>query len=265
MRPRRAFQRLRDSPNHADTSFGGTVNRKPQRIMEMQRHPLVLLPGLDGTGRLFSSFLGALPGEYEPIIVTYPPDRRLEYEELFASIREVMPWKVPYVIIAESFAGQLALRFAETQPQNLRALVLCASFITNPLPPENWAARLLNDTVFRRSPSETVLKKLLNMEDYSPPLLAAMQAALEVVRPEVLSHRVRMAFETDSRGALQACQAPILYLQAARDKLVSPRSVEELRALKPELTCEVVDAPHLLLQTKPREAWTAIRRFLARN
>jgi pimeloyl-ACP methyl ester carboxylesterase len=234
-------------------------------MLELKRHPLVLLPGLDGTGRLFSSFLGALPPEYEPIIVTYPPDRRLDYEGLFPSIREVMPWKAPYIIIAESFAGQLALRFAEAQPQNLRALVLCASFVTNPLPPENWAVRLLNDTVFRRSPSETVLKKLLNTKDYSPPLLAAVQAALEVVRPEVLSHRVRMAFDTDTRGALRACQAPILYLQAGRDKLVSPRSVEEIRAIKPELTCEVVDAPHLLLQSKPREAWAAIRRFLARN
>ena len=234
-------------------------------MLEMKRHPLVLLPGLDGTGRLFGSFLGVLPAEYEPVVVTYPPDRRLNYEELFAQIRGVMPWNVPYTLIAESFAGPLALRFAETQPQNLRALVMCASFVSNPLPPENWAARLLNDTVFQRSPAEVVLKKLLTIADYAPPLLAAVQVALEIVRPEVLSHRVRMALDTDARDALRACRAPILYLQAARDQLVGPRSFEEIRAIKPGVTCEVVNAPHLLLQSKPREAWAAIRRFLARN
>jgi len=232
---------------------------------DLKGHPLVLLPGLDGSGHLFSSFLGALSAEYEPIVATYPPDQRLDHEGLFPYIREVIPGNVPYTLIAESFAGQLALRFAEVQPRNLRALVLCASFVTNPLPPENWAARFLNDTVFQRSPSEAVLRKLLDTEEYAPPLLAAMQAALECVRPEVLSHRIRLALDTDARAALRACQAPILYLQAARDKLVDARSVEEIQAIRPDMTCEVVNAPHLLLHAKPREAWAAIRRFLARN
>jgi pimeloyl-ACP methyl ester carboxylesterase len=234
-------------------------------MLEMKRHPLVLLPGWDGTGRLFGSFLGVLPAEYEPIVVSYPPDKRLDYEQMFAHIREVMPWNVPYTLVAESVAGPLALRFAEAQPQNLRALVVCASFVSNPLPPENWATRFVHDTVFQRSPSETVLKKLLNTEDYPPALLAAVQAAMECVRPEVLSHRVRMAFDMDARPALRACRAPMLYLQAARDKLVSPHCIEEIQAIKPDVKCEVVDAPHLLLQSKPREAWAAIGRFLARN
>jgi pimeloyl-[acyl-carrier protein] methyl ester esterase len=233
--------------------------------MEMKRHPLVLLPGLDGSGRLFESFLGVLPAEYEPIIVAYPPDRRLDYEEFFAQIREVMPWNRSYTLIAESFAGPLAVRFAEKQPQDLRALVICASFVSNPLPPDNWAARFLNDTVFQRSPSETVLKKLLNPEDYAPPLFSAVKAALEMVRPDVLSHRVRLALDTDARSALRTCRVPILYLRATRDQLVSDRSVEEIQAIKPEVTCELVNAPHLLLQAKPRESWAAIRRFLARN
>ncbi len=35
---------------------------------------LVLLPGMDGTGRLFARFLRALPEAYLPIVVSYPPD-----------------------------------------------------------------------------------------------------------------------------------------------------------------------------------------------
>ncbi len=232
-------------------------------IMELKRHHLLLLPGLDGTGRLFGPLQGVLPPEFEAAIVTYPPDQPLSYEGLLPKIREVMPWNVPYTIIAESFAGALALRFAAQQPQDIRAVILCAAFVSNPAPPrQDWAGRLLQDTGFLKRPSEVLLKKFLAAEECPEVLCAAVRSAFETVNPEVLAFRAWLATETDSRAALQACRAPILYLQAAKDRIVGPESLAEIKALKPEVKSVTLDAPHLLLQSRPREAFAAIREFL---
>jgi surfactin synthase thioesterase subunit len=48
---------------------------------------LVLLPGMDGTDLLFEPLLDALPAEWEPTVVRYPPDEALEYEALLEVVQ----------------------------------------------------------------------------------------------------------------------------------------------------------------------------------
>lgn len=50
--------------------------------MNLPRLRLILLPGLDGSGVLFAPLLRHLPPDVEPVVVRYPPDRALGYEEL---------------------------------------------------------------------------------------------------------------------------------------------------------------------------------------
>lgn len=38
---------------------------------------LVMLPGMDGSGKLFEPLIGALGNEFTLLVVTYPPDRPL--------------------------------------------------------------------------------------------------------------------------------------------------------------------------------------------
>jgi hypothetical protein len=45
---------------------------------------LVLLPGLDGTGKLFSEFVKDLGSSVDSLIVSYPKDQPLGYNELEA-------------------------------------------------------------------------------------------------------------------------------------------------------------------------------------
>ncbi len=42
---------------------------------------LVLLPGMDGTGCLFADFVSALGSEFETILVRYPSDEPLGYND----------------------------------------------------------------------------------------------------------------------------------------------------------------------------------------
>ena len=47
---------------------------------------LVLLPGMDGTGRLFEPFLANFREAWRPIVVRYPTDRSLGYAELLSLV-----------------------------------------------------------------------------------------------------------------------------------------------------------------------------------
>src|SRR5438552_16171249 len=96
---------------------------------------LVLLPGLDGTGRLFDPLLEILPADFTASVVSWPTDQSLSFNQLESFVREALPADKPFAIVAESFSGPLAVMIAASSPHNLRALILSASFISNPLPP----------------------------------------------------------------------------------------------------------------------------------
>src|SRR5713226_3154653 len=100
----------------------------------------LLLPGMDGTGKLFTSFERQLSPELHPRIISYPPDRVLGYQQLLGEIR-VSPG--PFAIVAESFSGPLAIELASRYANRLCALVLVASFVRNPSTLAGWLSFLL--------------------------------------------------------------------------------------------------------------------------
>lgn len=224
---------------------------------------LVLLPGLDGTGLLFGPFQAVLPPEFSSTIVSYPRDETLTLKQSLSHIGAASPERKPFVLVAESVSGPLALEYAATYPDDVSALVLVSSFVSNPLP--SWlkvGGTMLPDFVFKRSPSDDMLRKFFLGEDCSDILLTTLQQAIASVSPKVLARRVRDVFSTDARVALQNCRKPILYLMAGQDKILGKRGWETMIPFRPNITTTVLDGPHLLLQRKPRECFTAIEKFL---
>ncbi len=98
---------------------------------------LVLLPGLDGTGKLFAEFLKALDSSIGTLVVTYPKDVPMNYDQLEALVTAALPTDRPFVLLGESFSGPLAIRIAARRPEFLVGLVLCVTFARNPY---SWAA-----------------------------------------------------------------------------------------------------------------------------
>jgi pimeloyl-ACP methyl ester carboxylesterase len=93
--------------------------------------PLVLVPGLDGTGRLFYRQVPLLARDFR--VATYAlrddaPDMATLVEDLAAVVREVSPAGEPAVVVGESFGGTLAMSFAVVHPELVRALVVLNSF-----------------------------------------------------------------------------------------------------------------------------------------
>ena len=78
---------------------------------------LVLMPGLDGSGALFAGLLRAAPQELSLSVLRYPDEGRQDYPALQAYLApELAARRRPYVLVAESFSGPLALRIGADHP-----------------------------------------------------------------------------------------------------------------------------------------------------
>jgi len=162
--------------------------------IKMARRHLVLLPGLDGTGSLFAPLLAHLPETLVPVVVKYPHDQVLYYEQLFPYIREVMPWNEPYILLAESFSGPLAIKFAAAQPENIHALVLASAFFSKiDAPGASWTSFFTKEKWFERATPDSAIKQLVTGGICEAALLSAIKQAIHTVKPEVLAHRVRLS------------------------------------------------------------------------
>lgn len=227
-------------------------------------HHLILLPGLEGTGKLCAPLLAALPARYSATVVVYPSDAPLGYAELHALALKSLPKKRPFILFGESFGGPLALRLAATHPPGLQAVVLCATFISNPLPPAlgRWLPRA-RGAWFRFTPPKFAVRRFVAGDDAAPEMVRTFQQTLRSVRPETLAHRVRELAAADAAPDLRNCRVPILYLQAQRDRLVRSHNARRILAVRPDVTVVSIDAPHLLLQTKPYAVVDALDAFLA--
>jgi len=224
---------------------------------------LVLLPGMEGTGTLFAAFVNALPERFEPIVVTFPPDRFLSYAELVDLAQSRAPTSEPFVILAESFSSPLAVEWAATRPHNLRGLVMCAGFASSPMRDRlRSMGSYLGSLLFVLALPAFAVRLLLAGADAPPVLVAAVQSAISSVKPRVLSARIRAILTCDARAALSQVAVPLLYIQATQDRLVGPACLDEVRQIRPDAEVAVIAGPHLILQRQPQLCADAISKFL---
>jgi pimeloyl-ACP methyl ester carboxylesterase len=224
---------------------------------------LILLPGLDGTGELFTGFTKCLPNDLETVVIRYPSDKTLSYSELQQLVQSLTPHSKPYVLLAESFSTPLAIGCAAAAGPNLKGLILCAGFAKNPVRP--WLRWIVpfSRTIFAFPLLERAAKWFLVGTNAPLSLLAAVRSAIASVQPGVLSDRVRSVAICDMRAELQRIAIPILFIQAGKDRLVGPASLDEIRRLKPDATFTVIASPHLVLQREPLQAAEIVAKFVS--
>ncbi len=224
---------------------------------------LVLLPGLDGTGRLFEPFVQALPSHLSPVIISYPNDKPLSYAELVRFVKLQVPSVEDYVLLAESFSGPVAIEISATHLTNLKALVLSATFVSNPALAPQIMSPLLRGLFFALEPPQFVVSRYLLGKKPPLDLVETFRRARRSVRPDVLAFRMRSVINVDVRRALAACHLPILYLCARQDRLVKTRSLAQMKKIRPEMTIVEIEGPHLLLQREPAKCVEAIAHYLS--
>ncbi len=213
----------------------------------------VLLPGLDGTGRLFAPLLEVL--EQPAQVVSYPTAEVADYDALTERVSRDLP--EDSVIVAESFSGPIGIRLAP----RARALVLVATFATAPLPLLR-AWDICGGVFSRFSAPKAALRYLLLDADASPDLVDKLASAVRSLSAPVLRQRVRDVLLCDERERLAAASTPVLYLRATRDRVVPGSAADPIRDARPDADIVDIDSPHLLLQSRPAAAKRVIIDFL---
>jgi len=226
---------------------------------------LVLLPGLDGTGELFAPFVQAIRAARDPgvetEVIVYPPDRAMGYAEHEAWARERLPRDGEFVLLAESFSGPVGIAIAASAPSNLKGLILCATFASNPLPLFGPLSRLVAAFPAVRIPP-ALLEPFLHAGRASAEVRRLYSKAMAKVSPRTLQARVAAILAIDHSALLRRIAVPILYLQAKRDRLIPRSAFSKMQRLRLDIDRVEFDAPHFLLQTLPQPCADAVIGFL---
>ncbi len=224
----------------------------------------LLLPGLDGSGRLYAPLLDAGPRAFHPEVLSYPPDEPLGYDDLVARVGTRLP-RGRFVLVAESFSGPIAVRLAAERPRGLEALVLAATFLHAPLNPLLHPIRgLVGARMFGFPMPAAVVRWFLAGNDAPDAVVREVQRAVAAVAPEVLAHRSAEALRVDVRAELARVDVPVLLVAPTRDRLVRTDVADEVLAIRPDAEVALVEAPHMVLQRCPQASLARIEEFLAR-
>jgi pimeloyl-ACP methyl ester carboxylesterase len=233
---------------------------KPSPPIDGAPRHIVLLPGMDGTGELFSQFVLLKPVDVEVTVIALPQQPG-SYSDLERLIEPCIPADVPFVLLAESFSGPLAIRLAAKRPPNLRGLILCNSFAA---PPRAACWKILPwGAIFHFPPPNIILRRYLAGDNASLSLLADIRRTLSTVPSRILASRLRTLLSSNSQAALRALDAPILYLRGTADHLVTESAYRAIAEIVPSAKRCDIPGPHMLIQARPVEVWQAITEFVA--
>ena len=229
----------------------------------MQTLNAILLPGIDGTGKMYGPLMECLPDWIAPQVMNYPTQRVISYAELTEDILQRLPVTGEFILIAESFAGPLALMLRARIPQRVRALVLACTFLTNPRPwlsiPAKW---LMTDWMLSMEPSKLMAKVFVTGFEISDTMLDKAITIHKEVAPTVTRHRLYDVFNVDVRELYQKCPVPMLHLYGEHDHLILKKSAREFQRLRPDIPSISIDGPHYLYQMRPQQCSEHISAFL---
>lgn len=176
-------------------------------------------------------------------------------------MRQALPATQDYVLLGESFSGPLALAIAAQPAPQLRGMVLSTTFARSP-----WRALRAAQAALYRAPVRflpmPVLSWWLLGRWSTPALRAALGAALAQVDADVLRTRAAAVLGVDCSVQSARIALPSLCLHARHDRLLPGYCQRHLSRLLPAQTVRWLDGPHLLLQTRPRQAAAEVAMFL---
>ena len=116
--PRRERRRNSSHAGQRHSCDGGSEVRQTcagTRIIRRQMiNRLVLLPGMHGTGELFSEFMRRMPEPKHIEAPSYPTGSSPSYDQLQAMVESIVPPSEDFVLLAESFSAPLAIQYAES-------------------------------------------------------------------------------------------------------------------------------------------------------
>lgn len=228
------------------------------------RPSLLLLPGMDGDGRLFNRLRATLENELGLCVdvVSYNDLAISSYDDIEAAVRFQLTGLGPVVLVGESFSGPVVVRVCAAPPSNLVAGVVVSSFPYSPVPVPLWLSPVLSRLVLCFRPPRWALRSVLVGRDADEALVDEVQSVISGTSKQLLSARLRAILEVDVRTALAGCQLPMLSIRASKDRLVSKRVNRRLSRSCAGMAEVQLAGPHLLAQVNPMGVAHEIEVFL---
>ena len=215
-----------------------------------QRPTLVLMPGFDGTGKLFEPIIPLLEPRFDLKVITYPDlDSFNDYIE--CAYRQ-LPQVPGYSLLAESFSGPVALALMSRLQDQIGPSVLCSTFCRSPLQTMTQMMQQIPDQMFSLGALGAFCFDVDDMidEDFTDTQPIPLNVTTQL-DGAVLKHRISVLSRIDVSAMLPEIQTSILYLQGTHDKIV-PESLAQMVAQNlPNVHRVNLDGPHMLLQTHP--------------
>jgi len=216
---------------------------------------LVVMPGLDGTGLLLDAFAKEMSRYCAADVLRYPSDV-VSYDDLVPWVAERLP-EAPFMLLAESFSGPLAIKVASAAPDGLRGVIFITSFARAPMGvPAVLAEGLRGVPVTSPLALKIIAPFCVGLEP-QPEIMELFAKALEQVPVDTLADRLREILDTDETEALAALPVPHGVIAGAHDRLVPPRRAEELK--RGAAFFKTIDGPHFMMQRHPRAAAKAVK------
>jgi len=209
------------------------------------KEPLVLVPGIDGTGLLFYRQLPLLESRYA-VTTTRLRDGARAMDELVADLHRSVTAASdrPVTLLGESFGGALALSYALAHPERVGRLVILNSFAHFGSPARLWLGyHLLRATPWGMMRLVRQLNgRRMHSQGTDPDEIRRFLQLMQNTTREGYLSRLQILRDYDIREQLQELRVPVLYLAADRDVLVP--SVDQARmmaARTPHATMRVLE------------------------
>lgn len=219
----------------------------------------VLLPGLDGRGRLFRGFLECLRDD-DVVVVEYPDEAGWSLDDYASHAAQAIGDAPRCLVVAESFSGPVALRLQRRDPRVV-GVVLVASFVRCP----NLLLRMLPSAalaaVIGKGANRMSLRAFCLGLDASAEQIGELAEAVGRLPPAVMRARFALLRTLDERKTLRSMDVPALHLRARRDRLVCATLAGD-GARSGSFRETPIDGPHFLLQARPRACRQAIDDWL---
>ena len=199
------------------------------------RDPLVLVPGIDGTGLLFYRQLPLLERRYAVTTTRLRDDaaRMADLvDDLHAAVSAAAPDGRPVTLLGESFGGALSLSYAVAHPERVARLVILNSFA-------HFGSRarltlgyhLLRAMPWRLMPVvRHVNASRMHSAQTSREEIRRFLGLMRATTRDGYLSRLRMLRDYDIRGRLPEIASPTLFLAADCDHLLP--SVQHARLMQ---------------------------------
>jgi 3-oxoadipate enol-lactonase len=199
--------------------------------------PVVLVPGMDGTGRLFYRQVPSLAAHHRVathVLRDSTASMDVLVDDLATLIRGMTPTGEPAIVCGESFGGTLSMSLAVRHPELVRALVIINSFARF-LPQHRLDAALLSlrlipwgtMALVRRLTAFRLHSRFTHRDE-----LRRFHQAMRFTTREGYLNRLRILKQYDMRPHLASIAAPTLFVASTHDHLVPAMEQAEYMAAR---------------------------------